>query len=370
MTYDTLKIGDLVTLKSHAYTENIATIIITGDPTSLPPIMIIKEIRKINKEKESHLIFTCIWFSNKSNTLQEAKFKDFHLKQIVLSEQKKQDQSVINEGDMVLLKSTELELKKRKSTFSSEESSTSTNNTKNTLSALLSYLPPIFHVISIKDHNKTADAKSVEKGTYWCYTKKVKCFYHNGHTDKISEVELPLEALDILQPFPEKILEDINNIISRKHYIFYGKENKEILILQPKQFSFRSGFYFLSAFNIIDNKNVEINITSGSKYKEIEKIVKTSSPTSDMPNFNKKEIAEDMAIKIKQASDENLYIRIRYRNKYDEATTRTISGYELQDNTSANEINSYLTGYCHLRMDKRTFMIERIQYLEILNIKF
>ncbi|RQO69770.1 hypothetical protein DBR43_17070 [Pedobacter sp. KBW06] len=373
MTYDALKIGDLVTLKSHAYVENLTSIIITGDHNSLPPIMMIKEIYRIKNNNNStvdHFIFKCIWFSSGSNTLQEGSFKDVHLKAIKNEETLGNGKVTIDEGDMVLLKSTTFELKKRKSTFSVEEGSFSNADSKNTQSALLTYLPPVFHVISIKDFiPKNTSKKSFTKD-YWHCNKKVKCFYYNNHNDKISEIEFPIEVLELLEPLSESILKEINSFISDKSHILWKGEEDETLILQPKLISFRSGFYFLRSYDVVKRKNIDVNILNDSVYKKIDDIIKFVSPKADMSYLGIERIIEDLIAKIKVAHLEKLYLRIKYKNKNDEISIRTISRSYFQENPIDKSNLLYLTGYCHLRNEERTFYLKRIQYLEVLTIPY
>ncbi|KIA88932.1 hypothetical protein OC25_25715 [Pedobacter kyungheensis] len=370
MNCSALKIGDLVTLKSHAYLNDLTSVLITGDHSALPPIMIVKEIRQIKNEavsSEQNFLIKCIWFSSKSNALQENTFKGIHLRHLETKEKLDQTE-VISEGDLVLLKSTELELKKRKSTFSVEESSNAIAD-KNTQSALLNYLPPILHVISIKEF-KVKDTADTDKTFFLQPKKKVKCFYYNAHSDRISEIELPSESLSIVEPLEENLLMDLNSYISDKSYVLCRDEHDKMLVLQPKTISFRSGFYFLRAYEIISGRNIEINISNDIVYKRIESIVAAVSPVAEMSYLAKEKITDDLIEKIKLAKSEKLYLRLKYKNKNDEISSRTVSNFFFQKKPEEDSVPRYLTGYCHLREEERTFNIKRIQFLEVLSVNF
>jgi hypothetical protein len=377
MTYEAFKIGNLVSLKSHAYNDTLLGVIITGDHNSLPPIMIIKEIRRLTTTdtliQSTNFIFKCIWFSSKSNSLQEGSFKDIHLKPI-FSEIEDSDRgdipTEIYEGDMVLLKSTKLELTKRKSTFSVEEGVSSIGDSKTIQSALLTHLPPVFHVISVKDNKGTNVSEDGELKNYWPFKRKVKCFYYNSHNEKISEVELPIEALEKLVPLPDQILIDLNSFIANKNYISFTVKGQNSQILEPTSLSFRSGFYFLKAYNIIEGRSKEILISSDSIYSGVEEPVLYKSPLAEMAYFTKDQILEDFINKIKIAQDHKFYLRIKYVNKNAEVTTRVISKSFFNDNPLKETNPFYFTGHCHLRNAQRTFNLSRVQNLEVFKVTY
>lgn len=377
MNSSAFKIGDLVSLKSHAYNENLTSIVVSGDHSSLPPIMIVNEIYRVEKRDnnkvllEEHFHINCIYFSSKSNTLQEVRLRNIYLKKLEDEPgQKSGKLAEMQEGATVLLKSTRLELKKRKSTFSAEEHVLGGENSKSTISALLTYLPPIFHVINIKEFIPKQKSNGLSDDNYWHYSKKVKCFYHNSHNDKISEVEIPYEALEVLQPVSNEILKRINSAILNKKFLIYSDEKERKSILQPQFLSFRSGFYFLKAYNMIDSKIVDINVSDQMAYKDVDKVVEYSSPSNEMPYFNENLLLKDMIEKINIGLRTKQYLRIKYKNKNEEISVRTLSDYSIKENPDDENRSLYLTGYCHLREADRTFNLKRIQMVQVLSLSY
>jgi len=369
-----LKIGDLVSLKSHAYNEKLTSVIISGDHNSLPPIMIVSEIYKIESHSNGQSItnhhIVCIYFSSKSNLVQEFKIKDIFLKKIEYKKPEIEETNQFEIGSTVLLKSTRLELKKRKSTFSSEESLTTNSNTKNTISALLTYLPPVFHILQIKNFSREKPSKNLNESNYWHSPQKVKCIYYNSHSDRMSEVELPIDALEILTPIKEDILMEINNTINKSKFLIFQDKNDKKSIIKPQLISFRCGFYFLRAFNIISGLNIDINLSNQTKYRIIKEFIEHQSPSNALADFTEEIIFSDLVAKIKIGIEEGKYLRIKYKNKNDEISLRTLSRYNFKDIQEEGKRSLYLLGYCHLRNEERSFHVKRIQMAQVLVLPY
>ena len=49
MYIDEFKIGEIVAITSHPYSENLSNIIISGDASQIPPLFVIIEVLKKNK---------------------------------------------------------------------------------------------------------------------------------------------------------------------------------------------------------------------------------------------------------------------------------------------------------------------------------
>ncbi len=143
------KIGKVVTLKSNHLksTEHFGSVLLAGEPNYITPLMIIKEVLITNPEKvdeetgefknaKGNLQFKCIWFSNKSFKLEEAWFYENELTFVELNSNK---QTTFKYGDNVVLKTNQLELKKRKTFL---EINKEKSNQK--VSALLNFCSPVF----------------------------------------------------------------------------------------------------------------------------------------------------------------------------------------------------------------------------------
>lgn len=150
--------------------------------------------------------------------------------------------------------------------------------------------------------------------------------------------------------------------------------NKKVNIVQPKSISHRAGNYYLRAFDFIINKVIEIDLSNNLN------IELTDTPFLEtFPQFNIEDnpiaatheyITKELAGAINKARERKSFIRIRYKNKNDIISRRTIQDYKVIEVKESNKDVIYLSGYCLLRNAERHFRIDRIQDLQELKLSF
>ena len=95
--------------------------------------------------------------------------------------------------------------------------------------------------------------------------------------------------------------------------------------------------------------------------KEINKLLQKIRFPEKMRAYNKDK--SEIRKLLQKAFDEKRKVKIRYYSPHsDEHTTRIIDIYQIYLNS--------IIAYCHLRKDERTFAIERINSVAILEKKF
>lgn len=197
------KIGKIVTLKSnHLKTaEQYESIFLGGEPTFITPLMVIKEVLKLNPDKidedsgkikntKGNMQFRCIWFSNKSFRFEEAWFFENELDFIDIEEK---EVPTLKFGDNVVLKTNHLELKKRKTFLEIDK-----EKANNKASALLNFCSPVFiHLgyANVEKKESLIDPNNGEPKRAYC-SKLVKLKSFNVKEDKYSEFLVPVEAVE------------------------------------------------------------------------------------------------------------------------------------------------------------------------------
>ncbi len=64
-------------------------------------------------------------------------------------------------------------------------------------------------------------------------------------------------------------------------------------------------------------------------------------------------------------------MRIRYKDKNNNVTLRTVKDYSIESiGIIGEQPTEYLNGFCELRKDERHFQVVSIQSVEILNISY
>jgi hypothetical protein len=198
-----IKLGDILTLTSHAYVGELTSIVISGEPSFLPPLFVVTEIFSITSKNEEPETFEykCLWYSNKMHSFEHVKLKDIYVKKIDV-ENTVLSTDVVLPGTMVTLATMDYELSKRKSSFSSEDNTLNNDISNTTISALLSHLCPILHVINVSSHKSKHPKTKTETDNpeIMVASNDVMCFYYNSAKDKFSEIILPIEALRLIIP--------------------------------------------------------------------------------------------------------------------------------------------------------------------------
>lgn len=263
MSSQILKIGDIVSLKSHPYINKITTVVISGEPLLSPPLMVITEKIKLqiagkeNTDDVGAYEYVCTYFSSKLHTFEKIKIKGIHLKLII--ESNNENSASIDEvfpGVTVTLKSMDFELAKKKSSFTFEDTSLNNGSDSTTITALLTYLSPTLHVISIKEHETKHPTYNKDQEVRIVPSWDVKCFWYNSHKEKMSEEVFPLESLKIVIPVDEETIEKITEIIAKSSAIEITEPNASYLI-KPRIINYRSGYYFLRGYDYVLNRITE-----------------------------------------------------------------------------------------------------------------
>ncbi|MBB5620961.1 hypothetical protein HDE69_002014 [Pedobacter cryoconitis] len=375
-----LKIGDIVSLKSHPYINKITTIIISGEPLLSPPLMVIiekitlKSADKTNLNDVSNYEYVCAYFSNKLHTFEKIKVKGIHLKLIIESNTESSiSREEVFPGVMVTLKSMDYELAKKKSSFTFEDTSLNNGSDNTTITALLTYLPPTLHVISLKEHQTKHPTHNNEEVIRLVPSWDVKCFWYNSHKEKMSEEIFPLESLKIVVSADEGTIEKITDFISKSSAIEITHLNESYLI-KPRIINYRSGYYFLRGYDFVLNRITEHKIAYPTIFTEAETHIIKKVPSFDIKTnpaaATKDFIISEIKTAIGNAEGNKNYIRIQYRSRNEIVTLRTLKNYKYVEVDEEEKKYGYVIGFCCLRMAERAFRTDRIQQVEELNFKY
>lgn len=362
-------IGDVVTLKTHPYIKDLTNIIIAGDATMLPPLMIVMEIQHSKKSVEKQEIdlykYHCVWFSSRTNRFIQAWIVEADLK-LITTAVANINQIILKRGDRVVLKSASHELGKQKSSFTCEDNSTQVHSGNTHIRPLLSFLSPVMQVLTISKFSP----KDLKKETYYW---EVKCSMYDPINDKISEVVLPLESLELIEPIDENLLNYLADMISKDAFLYTNQASKKS-ILKPRSIVFLSGFYYLRGLDLLCNRIIEVPIdkvlrsteTNTPFITEVPSFRIENTPQSATPHF----IIQEIVSASKHAIERKNYLRIKYRNKNDEVSLRTVIPYKVLSVKEDDFEIFYLNSYCLSRQAERNFRISRIQHLQEIKLSF
>ena len=381
-----LNLGDLVALKSHPYFDNLTDIIISGEPQLISPLMVIIEILNDAKDqfdektgeeilKKGNAQCKCTWYSNKSYQFEESWISSKLLKVIRHNpeKQKSLDDSERKAfyGRLVLFGTADIEGEKKKSSISTESNNLNSNRDKTIINPLLSYLCPVMQitqVIEAKSEGKESlyDQKT-GKSRRFVPKYLAKCKWYN-HNDKFSEKLLPLECLKLVPEIALSLLESIKlRIQESKFYRF------DDTIIQPHKMYTVNGSYFLKAFDYLINRTIDIDLSKGVKLIDEDILTNNEAPAfefvsgEDLPENYFITQYSDAAT---SARKKNAYIRINYKSRRDEISSRTLKDYEVVTVKEGAKVVGYIRGYCMTKKAFRNFNISRIFKLQELNIKF
>jgi hypothetical protein len=404
-------LGDIVSLNSHPYSEDYSETVIAGEHLLTPPLMVVAEILKDNKtqfnertgEEESRIGFSqckCIWYSHKTNQYEEAWIsskmlklikkngtiesrKDTEFYKLVTLDTTKPYEPKFKKYYSVVLKTNELELGKRKSSKSLDENSIIENKEeKVTINAYLAFVSPVMEVVQIIDAKdvEQKDAKFNPKngerrklGSEWF--AKVKWF--NAASEKFSEKILPICVLEKIEPVNREVLQQIKEAITNQTYFEHRNANSIQTLLKPKAVVYKSGYYFLKAFDYITNTHSHMPIPD-STFDLVDKYYTDSFPKFEFINtgsFSDNSVEQEIIKGIGAAKKSGVYIRIKYKNRNDKLSFRTLKSYEIKPVTSSlrageGRVINYLEGVCQSCKEIRTFRVDEIQKVQILNIRY
>lgn len=378
-----IKLGDIVALKSHPYFNN-ASVLISGDPQFLSPLMVVVETVRETKDQwdektgnqssyKTSMQCKCIWYSSKSNQFEDAWIHSNLLK-VIESKGESLTKEQLHLGTQVVLKSKDLELNKKKSSKSGDGDSYELFN-KTNITSLLSFLSPIMQVLEIRKNDEKEQAYDIKTGKEKKALSKwsVKCKWYSQNTDKLSEKFLPIESLELVEEVSKQLLVDIVAIIERGTYI-KTENGDDPRIVKPIKISYLHGNYTLRAFDFVENKNIDIEVDDEFVFEE-----RANYSLNKAPNFNLENgvdapthasIKVEIIDVINRSMANNQYLKIKYRDTNDKITIRTIKNCVLTQLLDNGNPVHYLTAYCFLRKDQRTFNVDNIQSIETLDISY
>ncbi|MFY0256320.1 WYL domain-containing protein [Chitinophaga sp. 30R24] len=375
------EIGDIVAVKTHPYFNELTNLVISGDPGMIPPVMIVTEIFKSQRTafgkdsvKEETVKYRCHWFSSNSLGFLSIEVFEADLK-LIEKNTRNICPAALRRGDIVRLKSTSLELGKLKSFQHFEDNSLATLNGTTAIASQLLFLPPIMQVFDVQ-YFKT-DKPLLNKKTgeilrtipVW----EVKCYFFNSKLDKLSEITLPLDALELLEEIDRNKLEIINSVVGKSGYLIASRDNVKTIV-KPRSITVRVGSYYLRGYDVLLNEMNEILIDKTVDFmaienpyeKEVPSFNIESNPSEATPGFIYDEITESSLYAISK----RFYVRIKYKNRNDQISVRTIKIFNVVEVNENGTLLKYLMGFCLLRQEKRHFRIDRIQSLKVIILSY
>jgi hypothetical protein len=346
----------------------------------VPPLMVIVDILKTeqkilgNPEKTELYTYNCVYFSPKTYKFIFVELIENDLR-LIYSNNLCINKNSLKRGDKVTLKSMEYELAKKKSSLTYEDNSISTDKGSTTINSLLSYLPPVLQVQDLKKHTSKHSIANKKTGevTREIYQWDVHYLIFDPLDNKKSELILPLEVLTLIEDIDENALKLIYETISKSGYLLIKFHDSQSFV-KPRNIANRGGMYFLRAFDYLSNKVEELNLIDLMQIETIDSPFAIEVPTFDLeakpesatPAFIHKEITDTILAAVVKRS----YIRIKYKNRNDQISHRTLKNYKIKEVKEVGLDVTYLIGFCYLRQSERTFRVDRIQSLQELKISF
>ncbi|WP_198170283.1 WYL domain-containing protein [Mucilaginibacter arboris] len=369
-------IGDIVTLKSHPYVSENTSIIVSGDHLTLPPLMVVTEISKstfkADEKKVDTFRYECIWFSPKTFKFETADVYEDQLK-LIKKSALAIDPKSIERGARLNFKTVSLELGKKKSTLSYDDNSVNGGAPNTTINTLLAFLPPVLQFVGNVPYKSKHPLNDKGKVIRLIPVTAVVVNYFDTINNCISEYPLPVEVLELIEKIPDKRLVEIQKIIQKSGYLMVGNSLKKTLI-QPKNISHKGGYYYLRGFNYLTNRMEEYNLKASTSVRSV-----TTPFTEEAPKFDiltqpeaatSKFITNEIQVLLNKAITQKSYIRIKYLNKNNQLTQRTIKNMQLVTIKEDAKDVAYMIGFCLLRSDKRNFRVDRIQNAQCLALTY
>jgi hypothetical protein len=385
---DKLNIGDLVSLKSHPF--NIFNESLIGAfVDNTPPIMVISEVLKsnsydteseevdteTNKVKKLPNQYLCYFYSSKTSSFEKHWFKQNEIKKIDSDIETNQEKvtktedkvSLLNKykDNLVVLKSADLELSKKKTTWSRTK-----EEDINKTQAFLEFLPPVMTVIDVvENQNFNKDRVNPKNGEIKRESCKflLKCKWFNPIKQTFSEEIIPYKILQLVEfnsnkiEFIEKgintknvfqlIEKDLNISLENSRYSFnkYIIELKEVVI----QNHLMKIFYKNLINNKIESKIIE-NLEIIDSEKEFKQFV-----DSEFPNYSNSEY--NNPLKLEWQKDK--FYKIDYLDKKGKFTTRIITNCKVEEFETEDDEKDvkFVIANCLLRDGKiRHFRLSNI----------
>lgn len=403
---ESFTLGEIVTLNNHPYYSLNSKILITADATMTPPLMVVIEVLNDYKTKfyfdektaikgTNSSMVKCVFYSNKTHKYESNWFLINQIKKIDYENVLEKDQnsslensiilkkeSDINEliNKNVILKSWEIELGKKKSSFSYDSYS---NKNSNKITSYLCFLPPVMIIIGSKklDESKETNFDKKTGETKRIFSKiLLKCKWFNPLTNTFSEDFFTPESLDFVKEPDIELIKGIQNFIRLKSYFKFNNPrlsdyNNGNTIGLPLKISFNHCYYQLEYFDFLTNKNEMIKLTDFKieMFKSIVFYSKEYAPFYGSLSTAKK-IKQFLKEEIEKPKKSDKIFRIKYKSKKGIPSTRTISKCEFLDLRLDDEIdsdskkNKYIKAKCFMREGKeRHFRFKGIKKIEILD---
>ena len=385
---DKLNIGDLVSLKSHPF--NIFNESLIGAfVDNTPPIMVISEVLKSNsydteseeldietkKAKKLPNQYLCYFYSSKTSTFEKHWFKQNEIKKIDSDTENNQGKvtktedkvSLLNKykDNLVVLKSADLELSKKKTTWSRTK-----EEDINKTQAFLEFLSPVMTVIEVvENQNFNKDRVNPKNGEIKRESCKflLKCKWFNPIKQTFSEEIIPYKILQIVE-FNSNKIELIKRGINTKN-VFQLIEKDLNISLENLRYSFNKYiielkevviqnhtikiFYKNLINNKIESKTIE-NLEIIDSEKEFKQFV-----DSEFPNYSN--IEYNNPLKLEWQKDK--FYKIDYLDKKGKFTTRIITNCKVEEFETEDEEKDvkFVIANCLLRDGKiRHFRVSNI----------
>lgn len=333
----------------------------------------------------------CVWFSPKDHQFANAWINADFLKIIKIPSSIEPIFDISVADYFVELKTNSLEHSKKRSTFKySNDTDTSI------ITADLSYVSPVMQIISYTareniKRNKIENENSEREQSEYI----VKCKYYNGYADKMSEVELPIDALKIVRQPEANIMQNIQQAILNKKYalITYfisvnsvstrltSSKSRKIkielskILIKPQKIFNRTCRFYLTGYDFYHNINIDVNILNIDSIKVIDSYFSERLPIFDN---SKGKLTIELISKTKienliKKIGKKRFLYITYEDQYSNHSKRTLKDYSLVEGFEIDSLGikkeySYLKAYCCLRQAERFFRIERIRELKVLEI--
>lgn len=385
---DKLNIGDLVSLKSHPF--NIFNESLIGAfVDNTPPIMVISEVLKsnsydteseevdteTNKVKKLPNQYLCYFYSSKTSSFEKHWFKQNEIKKIDSDIETNQEKvtktedkvSLLNKykDNLVVLKSADLELSKKKTTWSRTK-----EEDINKTQAFLEFLSPVMTVIDVvENQNFNKDRVNPKNGEIKRESCKflLKCKWFNPIKQTFSEEIIPYKILQLVE-FNSNKIEVIERGINTKN-VFQLIEKDLNISLENSRYSFNKYIielkevviqnHLMKIFykNLINNK-IESKIIENLEIIDSEKEFK-QFVDSEFPNYSNSEY--NNPLKLEWQKDK--FYKIDYLDKKGKFTTRIITNCKVEEFETEDDEKDvkFVIANCLLRDGKiRHFRLSNI----------
>jgi hypothetical protein len=391
-TNPAIPVGSIVALKpypSGLFVE-FNRISIGGDPLHVCPLMVVVEVFKERNAKYEEISglnladtnscqCKCIWFSSKSHQFEETRISSKHLDVIQSSTAENQNgvdpKLIIDIGKIVTLKTTPLEIQKQKCSRDPQIYDSHLER-KLKYTSLLSFVCPPLVVVGtskneIKEH--VLDANTGEQ-IRWLSNKLVKCKYFNAHSEKYSEVLVPIEAL-ISIPTIENI--GFQNVTKGRTVLANfdtSLKGHSRTVIRFGETIYVGGFYKVEVFDEINLISSEISLENIDEYysdfvNNAPVHSKYSQISSGIGKAKKVFLSYGPIPKVKEIlkrQGNNIFYRIKYVGLNSRETSiRFISNCKVMVTTDKKTV---IAAFCHKKKAERFFFWDQIEEIQVFDL--